>query len=100
MGVVHDGVYAAQAYWTCKWNFDLHPDDTMWCIADIGWITRHTYAFYGPLLVGYPETLRNCNEWFSKKLREKKEVPGAELSKYKRFLDSIVRVYDLNRENL
>ncbi|NPE26498.1 acetate--CoA ligase [Methanococcoides sp. SA1] len=52
-GVVHDtGGYATQAYWTCKWNFDLHPEDIMWCTADIGWITGHTYAMYGPLLTG------------------------------------------------
>jgi len=52
-GVVHDtGGYATQAYWTCKWNFDLKQDDVMWCTADVGWITGHTYAFYGPLLVG------------------------------------------------
>ncbi len=52
-GVVHDtGGYATQAYWTCKWNFDLHPEDVMWCTADIGWITGHTYAMYGPLLTG------------------------------------------------
>ncbi|MFH1451824.1 MAG: acetate--CoA ligase [archaeon] len=52
-GVVHDtGGYATQAYWTSKWNFDLKPKDIMWCTADIGWITGHTYAFYGPLLTG------------------------------------------------
>ena len=52
-GVLHDtGGYATQAYWTCKWNFNLNPDDVMWCTADIGWITGHTYAFYGPLLAG------------------------------------------------
>src|SRR3989339_1935540 len=52
-GIVHDtGGYATQAYWTCKWNFDLHPEDIMWCTADIGWITGHTYAMYGPLLTG------------------------------------------------
>ncbi|MFH0808599.1 MAG: acetate--CoA ligase [archaeon] len=52
-GVVHDtGGYATQAYWTSKWNFDLHPEDVMWCTADIGWITGHTYAMYGPLLTG------------------------------------------------
>lgn len=52
-GIVHDiGGYAVQAYWTCKWNFNLHPDDLMWCTADIGWITGHTYAAYGPLLNG------------------------------------------------
>lgn len=52
-GIVHDtGGYATQAYWTCKWNFDLHSDDIMWCTADVGWITGHTYAMYGPLLTG------------------------------------------------
>ncbi|MBT7102497.1 acetate--CoA ligase [archaeon] len=52
-GVVHDtGGYATQAYWTAKWNFNLHDDDVMWCTADVGWVTGHTYAFYGPLLNG------------------------------------------------
>jgi len=52
-GIIHDiGGYAVQAYWTSKWNFNLHDDDVMWCTADIGWITGHTYAFYGPLLNG------------------------------------------------
>ena len=52
-GIVHDtGGYAVQTYWTSKWNFNLHEDDVMWCTADIGWITGHTYAFYGPLLNG------------------------------------------------
>ncbi len=52
-GIVHDtGGYATQAYWTTKWNFNLHEKDIMWCTADIGWITGHTYAIYGPLLVG------------------------------------------------
>ena len=52
-GVIHDtGGYAIQAYSTSKWNFDLHPGDIMWCTADIGWITGHTYTMYGPLLVG------------------------------------------------
>ncbi len=52
-GIVHDtGGYAAQAYWTAKWYFNLRPDDIMWCTADVGWITGHTYGFYGPLLNG------------------------------------------------
>ena len=52
-GVVHDtGGYAVQAYWTAKWNFNLTDNDVMWCTADVGWITGHTYAFYGPLLNG------------------------------------------------
>lgn len=52
-GVVHDtGGYLTQAYWTTLWDFDLHDGDIFWCTADIGWITGHTYACYGPLLVG------------------------------------------------
>lgn len=57
-GIVHDtGGYAIQAYLTCKWNFSLHEDDMMWCTADIGWITGHSYAVYGPLLNATPTLL-------------------------------------------
>jgi len=52
-GIVHDiGGYAVQAYWTTKWDFNLRKGDVLWCTADIGWITGHTYAVYGPLLNG------------------------------------------------
>ncbi len=52
-GVQHNtGGYTVQAYWTTKWDFDLHDEDVFWCTADIGWITGHTYGCYGPLLCG------------------------------------------------
>ncbi|MCS7134531.1 MAG: acetate--CoA ligase, partial [Candidatus Pacearchaeota archaeon] len=52
-GIVHStGGYIVQAYWTAKWNFNLHEKDVIWCTADIGWITGHTYACYGPLANG------------------------------------------------
>jgi len=52
-GVQHStGGYLTQAYWTAKWDFDLHDEDIFWCTSDIGWITGHTYACYGPLLNG------------------------------------------------
>jgi acetyl-CoA synthetase len=52
-GVIHDtGGYATQSFYTTKWNFNLHEDDVMWCTADVGWITGHTYLLYGPLLTG------------------------------------------------
>jgi len=52
-GVQHStGGYITQAYWTAKWIFDLHDEDIFWCTSDIGWITGHTYACYGPLLIG------------------------------------------------
>jgi acetyl-CoA synthetase len=50
-GIVHhSGGYAVSAYWTTKWNFNLHDDDVYFCTADFGWITGHTYNCYGPLL--------------------------------------------------
>jgi acetyl-CoA synthetase len=48
----HVGGYAVQAYWTTKWDFDLHDDDVFWCTADVGWITGHTYNCYGPFMNG------------------------------------------------
>ena len=52
-GVIHStGGYMTQAYWTAKWDFDLHDEDVFWCTSDIGWVTGHTYNVYGPLSVG------------------------------------------------
>ena len=52
-GVSHTcGGYAVQTYATAKWIFDLKENDVFWCIADMGWITGHTYNCYGPLLSG------------------------------------------------
>jgi len=52
-GIVHHtGGYAVSAYWSTKWNFNIHDDDVYFCTADIGWITGHTYNCYGPLLNG------------------------------------------------
>jgi len=52
-GVVHDtGGYATQALSTSRYNFNLKKRSRVWCTADIGWVTGHTYACYGPLLAG------------------------------------------------
>ncbi|MCX5774462.1 MAG: acetate--CoA ligase [Fusobacteria bacterium] len=52
-GIQHSmGGYMLWAHLTMEWVFDLKPTDTYWCTADIGWITGHTYAVYGPLSVG------------------------------------------------
>ena len=32
--------------------FDLHPTDRFACMADVGWITGHSYIVYGPLANG------------------------------------------------
>ena len=46
------GGYLLGAALTVKYVFDVHPDDRFACMADIGWITGHTYIVYGPLLNG------------------------------------------------
>lgn len=52
-GVVHTTAgYLLGACMTCKYVFDLRPEDVYWCTADIGWVTGHTYTVYGPLACG------------------------------------------------
>ncbi|OSX56830.1 hypothetical protein POSPLADRAFT_1050475 [Postia placenta MAD-698-R-SB12] len=52
-GVVHTTAgYLLGAALTVKYIFDVHPDDRFACMADIGWITGHTYIVYGPLMNG------------------------------------------------
>ena len=52
-GVVHTtGGYITYAAWTHRVVFDLREDDVYACVADIGWITGHSYIVYGPLANG------------------------------------------------
>jgi acetyl-CoA synthetase len=46
------GGYMSYVTGTSKFYQDIHPDDTYWCMADIGWITGHSYIVYGPLSLG------------------------------------------------
>jgi acetyl-CoA synthetase len=46
------GGYLSYVAGTSKYYLDIHPDDTYWCFADIGWITGHSYIVYGPLALG------------------------------------------------
>ena len=46
------GGYLSYVTGTSKFYQDIHPDDTYWCMADIGWITGHSYIVYGPLALG------------------------------------------------
>ncbi|MGP8135788.1 MAG: acetate--CoA ligase [Thermoplasmata archaeon] len=43
------GGYLAYVTGTAKYIQDIHPTDVYWCLADIGWITGHSYIVYGPL---------------------------------------------------
>jgi len=52
-GVVHTcGGYLLYAAITHKYVFDYQDGEVYWCTADAGWITGHSYIFYGPLANG------------------------------------------------
>jgi len=52
-GVMHTtGGYLVYAALTHELVFDLRPDSVYACVADIGWITGHSYIVYGPLANG------------------------------------------------
>ncbi len=44
--------YLLYAALTHKYVFDYQPNDVFACVADIGWVTGHTYVVYGPLTNG------------------------------------------------
>lgn len=46
------GGYLAYVTGTSKYIQDIHREDVYWCMADIGWITGHSYIVYGPLSLG------------------------------------------------
>eukprot|EP00917_Polyrhabdina_sp_WS-2016_P018164 GHVP01039194.1.p1 GENE.GHVP01039194.1~~GHVP01039194.1.p1 ORF type:complete len:427 (-),score=27.38 GHVP01039194.1:959-2239(-) len=57
-GIIHTTAgYLCYAALTTKVAFDLQKTDIFACTADIGWITGHTYAIYGPLLNGVTTVL-------------------------------------------
>ncbi len=53
-GIMHTtGGYLAGVSTTHRYIFDIHPEtDVYWCMADIGWVTGHSYIVYGPLANG------------------------------------------------
>jgi acetyl-CoA synthetase len=52
-GVLHtSGGYLLYAAITHKYVFDYQDGDIYWCTADAGWVTGHSYIFYGPLANG------------------------------------------------
>ncbi len=52
-GVLHTCAgYLAGVHVSTRYVFDLQASDVLWCTADIGWITGHSYVVYGPLSCG------------------------------------------------
>lgn len=57
-GVLHSHAgYLLYAMVTHQLVFDYQPGDIYACVADIGWITGHTYVVYGPLANGATSVL-------------------------------------------
>ena len=52
-GIAHTSAgYLLYAALTHKYVFDVRPGDVYACVADLGWVTGHTYIVYGPLANG------------------------------------------------
>lgn len=52
-GIVHSGVaFVVNNYVYAKYHLNLHPDDVLWCTADIGWLTLHIWGIAGALANG------------------------------------------------
>ena len=52
-GLVHTcGGYITYTAYTHATVFDLREDDIYACVADVGWVTGHSYIVYGPLANG------------------------------------------------
>uniref|UniRef100_A0A3Q2NNR1 Acetyl-coenzyme A synthetase n=1 Tax=Fundulus heteroclitus TaxID=8078 RepID=A0A3Q2NNR1_FUNHE len=52
-GLVHTQAgYLLYAALTHRYVFSYHDGDVFGCVADIGWITGHSYTVYGPLANG------------------------------------------------
>lgn len=52
-GLLHTTAgYLLYAEMTVRHVFDFQSNDVFGCVADIGWITGHTYVVYGPLANG------------------------------------------------
>ena len=49
-GVLHTSAgYLVYTMATHRYVFDIQPGDVYACVADVGWITGHSYIVYGPL---------------------------------------------------
>uniref|UniRef100_A0A6Q2XDH2 Acetyl-coenzyme A synthetase n=1 Tax=Esox lucius TaxID=8010 RepID=A0A6Q2XDH2_ESOLU len=52
-GIVHTQAgYLLYSALTHQYVFDYQPGDVFGCVADIGWVTGHSYVVYGPLCNG------------------------------------------------
>lgn len=50
-------MYSVMICLLLQYVFDYTPGDVFGCVADIGWITGHSYVVYGPLCNGATSVL-------------------------------------------
>ena len=103
-GLMHTcGGYITYAAYTHRTVFDLRPDDVYACVADVGWITGHSYIVYGPLANGatslmfestplYPDAGR-YGTW-SSGTRSPSSTPRPRPSARAAYGDELVKRYD------
>jgi acetyl-CoA synthetase len=106
-GVLHTTAgYLLGAAMTFKYVFDYHENDVYGCMADIGWVTGHTYIVYGPLLNGgttvlfestpiYPTPSRYWEVVAKHKITQLYTAPTA-IRLLRRFGDDYVKGHDLS----
>jgi acetyl-CoA synthetase len=104
-GVSHTTAgYLLFAAMTHKYIFDYKDGETYACVADIGWITGHSYVVYGPLLNGattvlfesvptYPDAGRYWEMVERLKINQFYTAPTA-LRAIQRMGDEFVKKYD------
>jgi acetyl-CoA synthetase len=91
---------------TVRTVFDLHVGDKYACMADVGWITGHSYIVYGPLANGvstfmfesvphYPDGGRYWDVVERHKITQFYTAPTA-IRAVMRFGDDLVKKYDLS----
>jgi acetyl-CoA synthetase len=96
--------YLLYAMLTHKYVFDYREEDIFACVADIGWITGHTYVVYGPLANGattvmfesiptYPDAGRYWDMVERLKITQFYTSPTA-IRAIARMGDSFVKKYD------
>ena len=52
-GIVHSAIaFVVNNYVYAKYHLDHHPNDVLWCTADIGWLTMHIWGIVGALANG------------------------------------------------
>ncbi|MDQ3872936.1 MAG: acetate--CoA ligase [Thermoproteota archaeon] len=106
-GVMHGtGGYLTHLYATAKWVFDFTKQDILFCTADVGWVTGHSYIVYAPLMHGVTEIMYEGAADFPKPDRywEIVEKHGATilyttptaLRLYMKYGDAIPNSFDLS----